>query len=742
MPPRRFESLVSQQGIVQVVLVYALFSALWILLSDRLLVWLFRDPEWLVLASTVKGWLFVAVTSMLLLVLLRRQAKLTPSGAGPGPESGPGSRPGGRRAFAGFSFPSLAGLVVVIAGFGAGYTMIQHRDTEAARLQAISELKVAQISDWLQDREEQAVLIQANKHLAELYYRWHGAGDVESGEELKTRLNQLRSGRGFSEVQVLGPSGHYLWSTGDALDDPEPPLADAAAAAMRDGLVHLVGPYLDAQGRSRLDFVVALEASLGAPPILVLHTDPSNWLFADLQAWPISTKSGEVLLLRRDGERIQLLNNLRYREDAALRLQLDRDGPTLAARLLRGEAEPGELLSGLDYRGVPAIGIARAVVGTDWFLLAKLDRSEVWHDALHDLLWITLASLLALLVAWVALSLLRDRERLARAEGVQHSQGERLRALSLLAAVADGSEDAIFAKDLQGRYTLCNRAACGFAGKSAQEILGRDDRALFPAEQAAMLMERDRQLVAEDRTLCIQEELSTVNGPRIFLTTKGPLRDAEGNVVGIFGIGRDVTERDRAERELRESESRFRALVEQSLAGIYIIQDGVFRYVNRGFAAIFGYDSAAAVMGRLTVTEFAAPEDLVRVEANIRGRLDGSIGDLHYTFTALRADGERIEVEVHGRGSEFHGRPAVIGLILDISARRASEEAVRQQADELARRNAELERFNEAMVGRELVMVALKQQINALSVALGREPPFQQPATDAGEKSHSAGEPA
>jgi len=84
---------------------------------------------------------------------------------------------------------------------------------------------------------------------------------------------------------------------------------------------------------------------------------------------------------------------------------------------------------------------------------------------------------------------------------------------------------------------------------------------------------------------------------------------------------------------------------------------------------------------------------------------------------------------IRGRGRvaerDAEGAPLrMIGTITDISARKAVEEALRRQTQELAQRNAELERFNRATVGRELDMIALKQQVNELSRQLGQEPPY------------------
>lgn len=725
----------SMQAVIQVVLAYAGFAALWILLSDRLVVWLFRDPDWFALVSTAKGWLFVVVTALLLFGLLRRMVVARPAVPKPA-----GLATGRRRP--GLAFAPLALLIVLTAAFGVAHTLRNHRDTEVARLLGIADLKVEQVSDWLAERGEQAEYVQGDYSITEDYYRWRAAGDPTSGVRLTTRLAQARMHRGFSEVMLLDPDGRLLWSTDADTRALPPELAAAAEKAAHDGKVHRVGPYLDGDGQPHLDFVAAFPPSLGAPPIMVLHTDPADWLYSALQAWPVPSASGETLLLRRDGDSVVFLNQLRYHAAPMLQVPALAEGDRFFAnQVLRGDARPGEPVAGEDYRGVAVLGVVRAVAGTDWILATKIDRRELFEQAAPDLLWIGFATLLALAVARFGISMLRSREQLALTQGVRQSQAERLQALGLLAAVADGSQDAIFAKDLEGRYTLCNRAASRLVGKTEDEVVGRDDRTIFPAE-AERLMATDRQIVAENRTQVIEETLSTTAGARVFLTTKSPLCDAGGKVVGIFGIARDITERQQAEAALRESESRFRALVEQTVAGIYIIQDGVFRYVNQGFATIFGYGSPKAVIGKLTVARFVAPEDFALVQGNIKAREEGSLSEAHYGFTALSKDGERVEVEVHGRGFEYLGRRAVIGLIQDISARKAAEEAQRRQAAELARRNAELERFNEAMVGRELVMVALKQQVNTLSLALGREPPFQQPAADAGEKSHSAGEPA
>lgn len=132
----------------------------------------------------------------------------------------------------------------------------------------------------------------------------------------------------------------------------------------------------------------------------------------------------------------------------------------------------------------------------------------------------------------------------------QAETAEKQRALQLLDAIAKSSDDAIFAKDERGRYLLINDAAARFMGRPASELLGLDDVAAFPPAQAALIMAIDRRVFASGEVETNEERLNTALGERVFLATKGPLRDVHGRAIGTFGISRDVTERMAAQQEL------------------------------------------------------------------------------------------------------------------------------------------------------------------------------------------------
>ena len=149
---------------------------------------------------------------------------------------------------------------------------------------------------------------------------------------------------------------------------------------------------------------------------------------------------------------------------------------------------------------------------------------------------------------------------------------------------------------------------------------------------------------------------------------------------------------DERTAELAASEQRFKGLADQSLVGIDIIQDGRFYYVNQAFADIFGYASAEQLMAEASVESLVAPEDRARVREAIRSRATGETETAQYEAMGQRKDGSPVAIEIYGRRIQLQGRPATIGMVLDISRRRALDEArelALQEAERLARMRSE-----------------------------------------------------
>jgi len=142
-----------------------------------------------------------------------------------------------------------------------------------------------------------------------------------------------------------------------------------------------------------------------------------------------------------------------------------------------------------------------------------------------------------------------------------------------------------------------------------------------------------------------------------------------------------VSKLEEKNTELMAAEVKFRALVAQSIVGIYIVQDDQFVYVNPGMQKIFGWSEAE--MTSRTFSDFIVPEDQALAREHISKRISGAVSSVHYDMRVLHQSGAVLKVEVHGSRTEYNGRPAVMGMLLDITERKKAEEAAQRSQKRL-----------------------------------------------------------
>ncbi|MGJ8644714.1 MAG: PAS domain-containing protein [Luteolibacter sp.] len=264
----------------------------------------------------------------------------------------------------------------------------------------------------------------------------------------------------------------------------------------------------------------------------------------------------------------------------------------------------------------------------------------------------------------------------------RHSESESLkRNHSLMKAVTEGSTDAIFVKDMEGRYQFVNAAGARLAAISLEDIIGRTDKELFSEETALHFRKLDEEVLAADRPIT-KEETGVMGGkPRVLSANKAPWRDAAGRTLGVIGVSRDITASRQAEAELNAGEERFRLFMDNSPTTAWVKDaEGRYVYMNRPFEECFGA-KLEEWQGR--TDEEIWPGDLAReFRKNDKAVLEGDHAIEAVEF-AQNAKGEMI----HLLCSKFPFRDAedkhyVAGIGLDISNRvQAEKELQRSEAN-------------------------------------------------------------
>lgn len=277
-------------------------------------------------------------------------------------------------------------------------------------------------------------------------------------------------------------------------------------------------------------------------------------------------------------------------------------------------------------------------------------------------------------VASVLASALRRGAAEEKAEQTHH----------MLEAVTEGTTDDFFVKDLDGRIIALNASAAQTLGRPRDELIGKTLHEVLPSRIADTLTETDRVILEQGRVETLEETVTLNGKTTVLLSTKGPYRDADGALLGTFGVARDITERKTQERELARSEERFRLAQEGARMGTWDIDlvTGV-RTWSDGLRTIYGVD-AAYPAGLEHFAPLIHPDDRAVILELVTDAYARGI-DLEFECRIIRPDGglRWLLARLSSIRSE-HGAPArVLGIVVDITERKLAGEKLARSEETL-----------------------------------------------------------
>ncbi|MFA6034498.1 MAG: PAS domain S-box protein, partial [Myxococcota bacterium] len=233
--------------------------------------------------------------------------------------------------------------------------------------------------------------------------------------------------------------------------------------------------------------------------------------------------------------------------------------------------------------------------------------------------------------------------------------------------------DLVFRLGKDGTILDCKTDNEGRLALPREQFLGRKISEVLPQEVASAHTAAAEKVLRTGEVATFEYSLPHLDTRMRF----------EARLVRIFSdqliaFIRDITETKRTEEALRGAEQLFRTLVEQVMTGIYITQEGRYVYVNPGLCQILGYSSEEFLAFESTF-DVVHPDDVNIALTELQRRISGEVGKISYSLRAIKKDGTLATLEVYGDVIEYQGRPAVIGVVLDISDRVRTEEALLDQ---------------------------------------------------------------
>ena len=273
---------------------------------------------------------------------------------------------------------------------------------------------------------------------------------------------------------------------------------------------------------------------------------------------------------------------------------------------------------------------------------------------------------------------------------------------SLMQTLLNNIPDYVYFKDKNRRFVSASNFFCDLFGCNMEDIIGKKDEDLFPEEIAEETSSDDRHVIETGIPLVNKEEggESVGEGGQWVLTTKLPWCDDRGNVIGLFGISRDITDRKRAEEAVRKSAERYALATKAARVGVWDwnIQTNEF-YLDPNVKAILGYGDAEIPNDIEVWSNYVYPDDKQPVMEAFQDHIDGKTPEFAYKHRMLHKDGSIRWIIARGTViRDDQGNPVrVVGTDIDITQYQQAEEALREKDNKLERQAKNLIEMNTAL---------------------------------------------
>ena len=592
-------------------------------------------------------------------------------------------------------------LTILALIFGGGWfyrvqdhSLQQEMETD---LSAVVRLKARQLAAWREDRLADAAVLMENPRFIRGVARLQVNPRDEDAPEIRALFESLSKHHGYADIVLVDPDGRVRLSL-SGQTEVNATEASALAVALRDRKPVLTELHSEVQMPTPHLSVVA-PLFLGDKPAwkavgaVILFCDASHYLYPLVQSWPTPTKTAETLLVRRDGDNVLFLNDLRYGPATALKLRIPLSRTEVPAVMAVLGHEGVKL--GKDYRGVDVVSVLMPIPNSPWFMVAKMDTAEIFAEwRLRSVL--ILALLMGLAGLTVVLGLVfRQREQKKHYRELYRSELALRKSVERHSITLKAIGDAVISTDALGRVELLNPQAETLTGWSDEEARGRPLGEIFRIvnEHTRAEVENPVERVLREGVvvgLANHTVLIAKDGAEHPIADSGaPVRADGETIIGVVLVFRDQSVERAAAETLRDSEKRYRRLFESAKDGILILDfdTGKVVDVNPFLLLLLGY-SHDALRGK-HIWEIGAFNNTATSREAFKVLQDGEY--IRYDDLPLETlDGRRIDVEFVSNVYLVDHTKVIQCNIRDITERKQAEEAAQNALREATRHSREM----------------------------------------------------
>lgn len=543
------------------------------------------------------------------------------------------------------------------------------------QLLAVADLKVRQLSVWRGERIGDAYALASNRMMMPALERIVAgkAGETERKDAqqwLQTICERLR----YANALLADRDGKIVLSVGVPMGRGSH-FAEIAHQTIQSDRPVLRDFHRESPGAPpHLGMNLPLRKTADAPAfgVLLLGIDPKDRLYRLIESWPAPSQSAETLLVRREGDEVVFLNNVRFQPDAVLKLRL----PLTRTSLPAVQAVQGKegVIAGRDYRGVPVLAVTRQVPDSPWAMVAKVDEEEVHAPVRRRS--ITLGIIVALLILTAGGLLLHvwRRQQLNFYRERYQAELERRALLGHYDYLTRFANDIILLGDADGHIIEANDRAVAAYGYPREQLIGMLGRNLRHPSTADRF-DGDWQCAAQHGGGIIETVHQRADGSSFPAEVSMRIVEVEGKRF-YQSIIRDITERNAMVEKLRETVATLNTIVDASPAAIVALnRDRIITLWSRAAERMFGYRADKMVGHQASEDNITPPDERAAIwERLLAGE---PLGPLEMKLT--RKNGTSVDVSLSAVPL-FDSQGNVTGclsVMLDVTELRSSEKEQR-----------------------------------------------------------------
>ena len=480
-------------------------------------------------------------------------------------------------------------MVIILAGI-----LYFNNETERIRnqqknnLQAVVSLKSKQISSWYKDELYDAKAISQHYFINQRINSWLSKKNEQDSLSVRKYFRLLKSEHDYESIILADIKGNILISSESSMHGIDPELVNTIHQVVSSQKTLSTGVYQSLRNeKAQIGFVAPiLDNHRETLATLILEKNPDEFIYPFIKTWPSHGNSSEVMIVRRESDGVLYLNELKFKKNSAFRLNIPlstNNNPAVQA--VKGKEG---IFEGIDYRGKPVLAYMQAINETPWFIIAKIDKKEIFSDLRTESVYISLFVLLLVLFIAALMSYLFSKRRQTLYKELWKSQ-------EIFKTTLYSIGDAVITTNKKGEIQHMNEVAFQLTGWSETEARGKDLEEVFSIfnEHTQEKAENPAQRILKEGTimgLANHTTLISKNGRRIPIADSGaPIKEGNGEIMGMVLVFRDQTEERNIQKQLHESEERFRRAVE-NVPDVIVIYDTELKikYVNSQIKAFFG----------------------------------------------------------------------------------------------------------------------------------------------------------